>query len=151
MVIVDYAHTPDGLKNVLDTAIRLRSSKGLKKIICVFGCGGDRDTTKRPQMAKIVEDASDIIIVTSDNPRTEDPEKILNDIEFGFANKNNSSESSKEYFRIADRKSAIDKALQVAGRGDIVLIVGKGHEDYQIIGKEKIHFSDKEIVEGFYL
>ena len=132
-VIVDYAHTPDGVKNVLETAAQI--VKG--KIISVFGCGGDRDHGKRPIMGKIAAELSDIVIVTSDNPRTENPEKILDEIEVGLGKKNHE--------RIADRRKAIFRAIELAEAGDIVLILGKGHETYQILNTGKIHFDDREV------
>lgn len=132
-IIVDYAHTPDGVKNVLETARQI--AKG--KIITVFGCGGDRDHSKRPIMGKIAAEFSDIVIATSDNPRTEDPEKILDDIEIGIGDKNHE--------RIVDRQAAIFRAIDIAEAGDVVLILGKGHETYQILNTGKIHFDDREI------
>jgi UDP-N-acetylmuramoyl-L-alanyl-D-glutamate--2,6-diaminopimelate ligase len=132
-VIVDYAHTPDSLDNLLKAARPF--IKG--QMICVFGCGGDRDRTKRPQMGKIAADLADLAIVTSDNPRTEDPEKILADVIEGIP-------SDRPVKVIADRAQAIATAIQRAQPGDGVLIAGKGHEDYQIIGTEKIHFDDRE-------
>lgn len=136
-VAVDYAHTPDGLVNILNTAKSF--VKG--RIITVFGCGGDRDKLKRPIMGKIVMELSDVTIVTSDNPRTEDPEKIIEDIEVGM------KDLGKDYLKISDRYEATKKAIELAEEGDFVIIAGKGHEDYQIIGKEKVHFSDIENVE----
>ena len=132
-VIVDYAHTPDGVKNVLQTARQI--VKG--KIITVFGCGGDRDHGKRPIMGKLASELSDVVIITSDNPRTEDPEKILNDIEAGI--------DKKIYERIVERRAAIFRAIELAAAGDIVLILGKGHENYQILNTGKIHFDDREV------
>lgn len=132
---VDYAHTPDALIHAQDA---LRKA-GFKRIITVFGCGGDRDRTKRPLMGKAVADASDIVILTSDNPRTENPEQILDDIMPGLA-------TAKEVHRIANRKEALQYATQISQNGDAVLIAGKGHETYQIIGKTKHHFSDQEII-----
>lgn len=132
-VIVDYAHTPDGVENVLRTARQI--VKG--KIITVFGCGGDRDNKKRPIMGKIASELSDIVIVTSDNPRTESPEKILDEIEIGIGKKNHE--------RIIDRHAAIFRAIELANAGDIVLILGKGHENYQILNTGKIHFDDREV------
>ncbi|HAN09003.1 MAG TPA: UDP-N-acetylmuramoyl-L-alanyl-D-glutamate--2,6-diaminopimelate ligase [Clostridiales bacterium] len=137
--IVDYAHTPDGLENVLKTIKQFAKAK----VITVFGCGGDRDKTKRPIMAKIAAEYSTYCILTSDNPRTEDPEKILDDVEIGIRDTNVS------YARIADRKEAIKRALDLANAGDVVLIAGKGHEDYQILGTGKIHFSDVEEVKRY--
>ena len=132
-VIVDYAHTPDSLENLL------KASRPFIKgqMICVFGCGGDRDRTKRPQMGKIGADFADIAVVTSDNPRTEDPEKILEDILEGIPDSANPTV-------ICDRATAIRTAILDAKPGDGILIAGKGHEDYQILGTEKIHFDDRE-------
>lgn len=132
-IIVDYAHTPDGVKNVLQTARQITKNK----IITVFGCGGDRDKTKRPIMGKIVAELSDIVIVTSDNPRTENPEDILRDIEVGITN--------KTYEKIVDRRTAIFRAVELAKAGDVILILGKGHENYQILKDKTIHFDDREI------
>lgn len=134
-VIVDYAHTPDALENVLNTAKEF--AKG--NIITVFGCGGDRDTTKRPLMGAISQKLSDTCIVTSDNPRTEDPNLIIDDILNGL------DKDNKNYKVIVDRKEAIVEAINMAKPEDVVIIAGKGHEDYQIIGKVKHHFDDKEI------
>ena len=132
-IIVDYAHTPDGVENVLKTARQI--AKG--KIITVIGCGGDRDHSKRPIMGKIASELSDIAIFTSDNPRTEDPEKILDEIELGIEKNNHE--------RIIDRRTAIFRAIELANSGDAVLILGKGHENYQILSTGKIHFDDREI------
>lgn len=132
-VIVDYAHTPDSLDNLLKAARPF--IKG--DMICVFGCGGDRDRTKRPQMGKIAAEQADIAVVTSDNPRTEDPERILDDILEGIPN-------SVEPLVICDRAEAIRTAILNAKPEDGVLIAGKGHEDYQILGTEKVHFDDRE-------
>ena len=132
-VIVDYAHTPDGVKNVLETAAQIATGK----IITVFGCGGDRDHSKRPIMGKLAAEFSDVIIATSDNPRTEDPEKILDDIEVGIG--------KKIHERIVDRRAAIFRAIELAEAGDIVLILGKGHETYQILNTGTIHFDDREV------
>lgn len=138
-VIVDYAHTPDALENVIKTAREFVKNR----IITVFGCGGDRDTTKRPLMGNIAQKLSDICIVTSDNPRTEDPELIINDILEGL-------DKSKENYKVViDRKEAIKEAIEIAQKGDVILIAGKGHENYQIIGKVKHHFDDKEIANEF--
>ncbi len=135
-VIIDYAHTDDALKNVLETLKPL--CKGNLRV--VFGCGGDRDKTKRPRMARVAEQLADFVIVTSDNPRTEDPNAIINDIIVGFENRNSSNISVEP-----DRKKAIEQAIEAAEPVDIVLIAGKGHETYQIIGTQKFDFSDKEI------
>ena len=139
LVIVDYAHTPDGLSNVLSAARNLVPEDG--KLITVFGCGGDRDPTKRPKMASIVEELSDKIIVTSDNPRTEDPQQIITDILTGI--KNLDSESVKVEI---DRASAIEFAIKEANNTDVVVVAGKGHEDYQILADRTIHFDDREVV-----
>ncbi len=132
-VIVDYAHTPDSLENLLKAARPFISGK----MICVFGCGGDRDRTKRPKMGKIAAELADLTIVTSDNPRTESPEKILQDILAGI------TASARPLVNV-DRAAAIRTAIFAAQPGDGVLIAGKGHEDYQILGTEKIHFDDRE-------
>ena len=124
--------------NVLKT---LREIAPEKQLICLFGCGGDRDRTKRPEMAKVAEDYSDRIFVTSDNSRTENTEDILADIRTGF-----SPEGLAKAIFIADRKEAIRAAIMTAPDGATVLLAGKGHETYQIIGKEKRHFDEKEIV-----
>jgi UDP-N-acetylmuramoyl-L-alanyl-D-glutamate--2,6-diaminopimelate ligase len=132
-VIVDYAHTPDSLENLLKASRPFIQGK----MICVFGCGGDRDRTKRPKMGKIAAELADVAVVTSDNPRTEDPERILQDIVEGIP-------ASVEPIVIGDRATAIRTAILQAQPGDGVLIAGKGHEDYQILGTEKIHFDDRE-------
>ncbi|GBF79279.1 UDP-N-acetylmuramoyl-L-alanyl-D-glutamate--2,6-diaminopimelate ligase [Aphanothece sacrum] len=132
-VIVDYAHTPDSLENLLKAARPFIAGQ----MICVFGCGGDRDRTKRPLMGKICAELADIAVVTSDNPRTEEPQGILNDIIAGIP-------ESVKHLVISDRAEAIGKAIEQAKAGDGVLIAGKGHEDYQILGTEKIHFDDRE-------
>jgi UDP-N-acetylmuramoyl-L-alanyl-D-glutamate--2,6-diaminopimelate ligase len=134
-VVVDYAHSDDALLNVLRTARQV--TKG--KIITVFGCGGDRDGSKRAPMGEAAGSLSDVVILTSDNPRTEDPEKILADAEVGI------QKTGKPYRKIADRREAIHQAISEAHSNDLVLIAGKGHEDYQIIGREVFHFDDKEI------
>ncbi|AIE72909.1 MULTISPECIES: UDP-N-acetylmuramoyl-L-alanyl-D-glutamate--2,6-diaminopimelate ligase [unclassified Synechocystis] len=132
-VMVDYAHTPDSLENALKAARPFIPGR----LICVFGCGGDRDRTKRPLMGNIAAQLSDLAVVTSDNPRTEDPEQILADVVQGIA------PDAKPWI-IGDRATAIQKAIREAQPGDGVLIAGKGHEDYQILGTEKIHFDDRE-------
>lgn len=162
-VFVDYAHTPDGLENVLSTVREFAQGR----VICVVGCGGDRDKTKRPLMARIALRWSDLALFTSDNPRTEDPESILDDMEVGvrdmevgvrqmevglqgaqFAPVHDSSfgqwPQTHAYVRIADRRSAIVEAVNQAQAGDVLVIAGKGHEDYQVIGRTKIHFDDRE-------
>ena len=133
-VIVDYAHTPDSLENALRASRPFVSGQ----LICVFGCGGDRDRTKRPQMGRIAYELADRIVVTSDNPRTEDPQQILADVVVGI----NADLGEDEV--ICDRAAAIKQAILSAQPGDGVLIAGKGHEDYQILGTDKIHFDDRE-------
>ena len=137
MAIVDYAHTPDALENVLQTIEEIRTAQQQLFVVC--GCGGDRDKTKRPEMAKIATEHATTAIFTSDNPRTENPEAILDDMVAGVAGATN-------YLRISDRREAIRTATMLAKSGDIILIAGKGHEDYQIIGTEKHHFDDREEV-----
>ena len=134
-VVVDYAHSDDALLNVLRTAREVVRGK----IITVFGCGGDRDRSKRAPMGEAAGSLSDVVILTSDNPRTEDPEQILCDAEEGIR------KTGKPYRKIADRSEAIHQAVGEARAGDLVLIAGKGHEDYQIIGREVFHFDDKEV------
>jgi len=134
-VVVDYAHSDDALLNVLKTAREVVRGK----IITVFGCGGDRDRSKRAPMGEAAGSLSDVVILTSDNPRTEDPEQILRDAEEGI------KKTGKPYRKIADRTEAINQAISEAKSGDLVLIAGKGHEDYQIIGRETLHFDDKEV------
>jgi len=133
-IIIDYAHTPDGLENILKTAKAF--TKG--RLISIFGCGGDRDKVKRPQMGKISTDIADITIITSDNPRSEEPMDIIKDIEVGL-NKDN-------YIVIENRKEAIKKAISIAKQGDVIVIAGKGHETYQILKNETIHFDEREVV-----
>lgn len=137
-VIVDYAHTPDGLENVLRTVKEFAEGR----VITVFGCGGDRDRTKRPLMGKIAAKYSDLVFVTSDNPRTEDPELILKDIEQGLIEE---SVPTDRYIMIVDRRQAIHEAIEKASPADVVLIAGKGHENYQIIGTTKTDFDDRII------
>ncbi|NMA68574.1 MAG: UDP-N-acetylmuramoyl-L-alanyl-D-glutamate--2,6-diaminopimelate ligase, partial [Desulfitobacterium sp.] len=132
-VIVDYAHTPDGLENVCRTAREF--TKG--RLITVFGCGGDRDKSKRPKMGAIAEALSDHVIITSDNPRTENPRKIIQDILEGI--------EGFEYTANENRRHAIESACILAKPGDTVLIAGKGHEDYQIIGQDVLPFDDREV------
>jgi UDP-N-acetylmuramoyl-L-alanyl-D-glutamate--2,6-diaminopimelate ligase len=134
-VVVDYAHSDDALLNVLRTAREVTEGR----IITVFGCGGDRDGSKRAPMGEAAGSLSDVVILTSDNPRTEDPERILADAELGI------KKTGKPYKKIADRREAIHQAVSQARSRDLVLIAGKGHEDYQIIGREIFHFDDKEV------
>ena len=141
MVIVDYAHTPDGLENVLKAARDITPSGG--KLICVFGCGGDRDATKRPKMGRIAEELADKVIVTSDNPRSEDPQQIITDILAGISKVN-------EVIVEPDRELAIKEARKLAKPCDVVLVAGKGHENYQILADETIHFDDREKVSEIF-
>jgi UDP-N-acetylmuramoyl-L-alanyl-D-glutamate--2,6-diaminopimelate ligase len=143
IAIVDYAHTPDALLNVLATIKKLR--KGFEKIITVVGCGGDRDKTKRPVMAEVACEHSDKVIFTSDNPRSEEPEQIMKDMEAGV-----SASAKKKYISIVDRKEAIKTAISLANAEDIVLVAGKGHEKYQEIKGVKNHFDDKEVVKEMF-
>jgi len=138
--IVDYAHTPDALENCLRTIHDILPKEDRGTIITVFGAGGDRDKTKRPLMGEIAGRMSDLVIVTSDNPRTEDPEAIIDEVLRGIV-------QHASVLRESDRACAIERALCAAKKGDVVLVAGKGHEDYQIIGKEKRHFSDREVIE----
>ena len=135
-VVVDYAHTPDGLRSALQASRPFVDGQ----LVCVFGCGGDRDRGKRPQMASIAAELADRVVVTSDNPRTEDPQRILDDVVAGLS-------SGIDYQVEVDRSIAIAQAIAAARPGDLVLIAGKGHEDYQIVGTEKLHFDDREEAE----
>lgn len=138
MIVIDYAHTPDALENVLKA---LRDICPERELVCLFGCGGDRDRTKRPEMARIAELLADRILVTSDNSRTEETSAIMDDICKGF-----SAEGRRKAVCIADRKEAIRAAIQMSGKGATILLAGKGHETYQIIGKTKNHFDEREVV-----
>lgn len=135
-VIVDYAHTGDALENILKSVNEIKT----KRVITVFGCGGDRDREKRPVMGRIAETLSDLAVVTSDNPRTENPEEIIKEITAGLQKDNHIIE--------IDRAKAIEIAVQNAQKDDIIVVAGKGHENYQIIGREKIHFDDREAVQN---
>jgi len=135
-VIVDYAHTPDGLEKLLRAALRLCGGR----LLVVFGCGGDRDPGKRPIMGEIAARMSDLVVVTSDNPRSEDPELIIDAVIAGVP-----EELRDKVIRDSDRRSAIFRAVRLARPGDVVVIAGKGHEDYQILGNTKIHFDDREV------
>lgn len=139
LVIVDYAHTEDGLRNVLRAARKLCAGR----LITVFGCGGDRDKTKRPKMGAAAAEISDFVVLTSDNPRTEDPLRILLDAEVGL--QRSGKHKGDDYVVLPDRAEAIYRAIAMARRGDVVMIAGKGHEDYQILGTTKIHFDDREV------
>ncbi|MGB9668247.1 MAG: UDP-N-acetylmuramoyl-L-alanyl-D-glutamate--2,6-diaminopimelate ligase [Thermosulfidibacteraceae bacterium] len=134
IVFIDYAHTPDALRNVLSELGKLKKNR----LIVVFGCGGDRDRGKRPEMGKIATTIADYSIITSDNPRSEDPMDIIRDIVSGCVDRN--------YTIVVDRREAIKEALRMASDGDIILIAGKGHEDYQILKDRVIHFDDREVV-----
>ncbi|MBF0618999.1 MAG: UDP-N-acetylmuramoyl-L-alanyl-D-glutamate--2,6-diaminopimelate ligase [Candidatus Omnitrophica bacterium] len=136
-IFIDYAHTDDGLKNVLEGLQAVRH----KKLIVVFGCGGDRDRTKRPRMGKVACDLADHAIITSDNPRSEDPQSIIDEVIPGF--------TKKSYECVVDRQAAIERALTIAEIGDIVLLAGKGHETYQVLKDRTIDFVERDIVERF--
>lgn len=136
-IVVDYAHSPDALERVLKTAKEI--SEG--RVIAVFGCGGDRDRAKRPLMGAIAAKLSDLCIVTSDNPRSEDPEAILDEVIAGIPKKPGEIQT---YLRVADRAKAIERAVKIAKTGDTIVLAGKGHEDYQVLAKGKVHFSDSE-------
>jgi len=138
--LVDYAHTPDALEKALLTC--KNQLKNTNKLICVFGCGGNRDKTKRPLMGKIASDLSNYIILTNDNPRFEEPIQIIEDIKKGITDTSNVEV-------ILDREKAIEKAIKISQKDDIILIAGKGHENYQIIGDKKIHFDDNEILKKY--
>ena len=139
--IVDFAHTPDALENIINTIDELRQAG--QRLIVVCGCGGDRDKTKRPVMGEMASRMADVAIFTSDNPRTEDPEQILREMEEGV-------ESGNRYLKITDRHEAIKTAVMLAEPRDIILLAGKGHEDYQIVGTEKLPFNDKTIVKEYF-
>jgi UDP-N-acetylmuramoyl-L-alanyl-D-glutamate--2,6-diaminopimelate ligase len=138
-VIIDYAHTPDALEKVIGTFKELNTGR----VVTLFGCGGDRDRAKRPRMGEIAARLSDFVIITSDNPRTEEPGKIIDDILSGMKG------TATPYIVIENRREAIGWALQNAQPGDIIILAGKGHETYQIIGREKHHFDEREIVGDF--
>lgn len=139
--IIDYAHTPDALKNVIDTVNDMR--KGSEKLYVVVGCGGDRDKSKRPEMARIAAEFSDMAIFTSDNPRSEDPEAILAEMKAGV-------EGIGRYLSITDRREAIKTAAALASPGDIILIAGKGHETYQVVKDETVHLDDREEILKYF-
>jgi UDP-N-acetylmuramoyl-L-alanyl-D-glutamate--2,6-diaminopimelate ligase len=139
-ILVDYAHTDDALKNVLGAVKKIKH----KRIITVFGCGGDRDRSKRPKMGKTAVEMSDFVFVTSDNPRTEDPNLIVLDVESGIR-----KIYKTNYKVVVDREEAIKEAIVMADKGDIVLLAGKGHETYQVVGLNKIHFSDIETAKKY--
>ena len=137
LVIVDYAHTPDGLENVLNSAREITPKDG--RLICLFGCGGDRDATKRPKMGAIAEKIADKIVITSDNPRSEDPQQIITDIIAGLK-----SVAAEKVTVEPDRGKAIELLKTITNNNDVVVIAGKGHEDYQILKDRTIHFDDRE-------
>lgn len=137
LAVVDYAHTPDALEKVLTHMRNLVGMTG-GRLIAVFGCGGDRDSAKRPLMGKVATELADVAIITSDNPRTEKPDTIIKDILGGI--------KKGRYEVISDRKSAIKRASEISRQGDILIVAGKGHEDYQIIGKERRYFDDREVL-----
>lgn len=139
--VVDFAHTPDALENIINTIDELRTDG--QRLIVVCGCGGDRDKTKRPVMGAMAAKRADVAIFTSDNPRTENPEDILREMEAGV-------ETGDRYLKITDRHEAIKTAVMVAEPRDIILLAGKGHEDYQIIGAEKLPFNDKAVVREWF-
>ena len=136
-VVIDYAHTDDALRNLLETARPLASGR----LITVFGCGGDRDRTKRPLMGAVAGRLSDLIVVTSDNPRSEDPRKIIEEIQRGIT-PDTRRDRGQRLLSIVDRREAIAKAIELARPGDVVLVVGKGHEKYQVIGDQVLSFDD---------
>lgn len=139
-VVVDYAHTEDALRRLLEAAQELKTHR----IITVFGCGGDRDRGKRPKMGRAAVEYSDAVVLTSDNPRTEDPMAILREVEVGIRDALQ-RRSQVEYHLVPDRREAIAAAVRLARSGDLVLIAGKGHEDYQIVGTKKLHFDDRQV------
>jgi UDP-N-acetylmuramoyl-L-alanyl-D-glutamate--2,6-diaminopimelate ligase len=136
-VVSLYAHTPDGLKNILESARTF--TKG--RLVVLFGCGGDRDKTKRPRMGKIAGELADYCIITSDNPRTEEPAAIIRDILSGM------NDATAEYIVVENRRDAIEFALTHATEDDVIILAGKGHETYQILADKTIHFDEREIVE----
>jgi UDP-N-acetylmuramoyl-L-alanyl-D-glutamate--2,6-diaminopimelate ligase len=143
-VVVDYAHTDDALKNLLETARPLSSGR----IITVFGCGGDRDRSKRPLMGAVAGRLSDLVVLTSDNPRSEDPDRILDEIVRGLSptpEPGAPKRAGTPFTRQVDRRAAIESAVRMAAPGDLVLIAGKGHEKYQVLGDRTVPFDDVEV------
>jgi len=136
-VVVDYAHTDDALRNLLETARPLTEGR----LITVFGCGGDRDRTKRPLMGVVASRLSDVIVITSDNPRSEDPGRIIEEVQRGITPDTRRDDAQRQ-FAIVDRREAIVKAIEMARPGDVVLVAGKGHEKYQVIGERTLPFDD---------
>lgn len=144
---VDYAHSPDALENVINALEKIRQQQERPgRLIVLFGCGGDRDQGKRPQMGEIAAKRADVILVTSDNPRTEDPLDIISDILDGVVEHQNKFDGERGYITQVDRETALEEVVKLTRPGDIVLIAGKGHEDYQIVGTEKLYFDDREIL-----
>jgi UDP-N-acetylmuramoyl-L-alanyl-D-glutamate--2,6-diaminopimelate ligase len=142
-VVVDYAHTDDALRNLLETARPMARGR----LITLFGCGGDRDRSKRPLMGAVASRMSDVLVITSDNPRHEDPDQIIQEILRGITVDTRRSDAPT--FTIADRRAAIAKAIDVARPGDMVLIAGKGHEKYQILGDDHVPFDDVAVAREF--
>jgi UDP-N-acetylmuramoyl-L-alanyl-D-glutamate--2,6-diaminopimelate ligase len=140
-VVVDYAHTDDALRNLLETARPLSP----KRLVTVFGCGGDRDRTKRPLMGMVAARLSDVVVITSDNPRSEDPNRIIDEIKRGIPASSQPAGRSPELRSVVDRREAIDLAVELSEPGDVVLIAGKGHEKYQQIGDRVLPFDDGEV------
>jgi UDP-N-acetylmuramoyl-L-alanyl-D-glutamate--2,6-diaminopimelate ligase len=140
-VVVDYAHTDDALRNLLETARPLAT----KRLVTVFGCGGDRDRTKRPLMGMVAERLSDVVVITSDNPRTEEPQRIIDEIKRGIPAASQSTGRTPDIRTIVDRREAIEQAVELSEPGDVVLIAGKGHEKYQQIGDRVLPFDDGEV------
>ena len=139
-VVVDYAHTDDALRNLLETARPLARGR----LITVFGCGGDRDRTKRPLMGAVAGRLSDLIVITSDNPRNEEPDRIIEEIRLGIT-PDTRRDAAQRILSIADRRAAIVRAIELARAGDLVLLAGKGHEQYQVIGDEQVPFDDAAV------
>jgi UDP-N-acetylmuramoyl-L-alanyl-D-glutamate--2,6-diaminopimelate ligase len=146
-VVVDYAHTDDALRNLLETARPLSA----RRLITVFGCGGDRDRSKRPLMGMVAARLSDVVVITSDNPRSEDPAQIIEEIERGIPAGSQSSMRAPIVESFVDRAAAIERAVSIATAGDVVLIAGKGHEKYQQIGDRVLPFDDGEVARGALL
>jgi len=145
LALVDYAHTPDALENVLVHARELLERTG-GRLITVFGCGGDRDRTKRPLMGEVVGRLSDVVLVTSDNPRNEKPETIIDEILPGVCREAGPMKNGSGYEVLVERRDAIEMAVKIAAVGDVIVVAGKGHEDYQILGTKRIHFDDREVL-----
>jgi UDP-N-acetylmuramyl tripeptide synthase len=146
IAFVDYAHTPDALEKALQACREIMKEQGNKsaKLICLFGCGGDRDRTKRPEMGEIAARLSDLVVITDDNPRTEDPASIIQEISNGVQ-----KEHSHKVIMKPNRTLALVLAIEKSIAGDIILVAGKGHEDYQVIGKTKYHHDDVEILRNY--